>query len=57
MADDINLRQVLDLPQGKRCAAFDKLRKEYPIRREFQNTKVIFDKALDKIKGIGFKSD
>lgn len=57
--DDKNLRSILNLPMGKRCATFDRLRKEYPIRREFQNTTVaIVDEPSgvgDKLKGIGFK--
>ena len=56
--DDKNLRQVISEPEN--CGRiFDKLRKEYPVRREFQNTKIIlepFDKALaEKFIGIGFK--
>ncbi|MFA5424456.1 MAG: DUF3410 domain-containing protein, partial [Phycisphaerae bacterium] len=57
--DGRNLRSILNLPMGKRCATFDRLRKEYPIRREFQNTTIaIVDEANgigDKLKGIGFK--
>jgi len=33
--DDAALRRILDLPPGDRGAAFDRLRKEYPLRREF----------------------
>jgi erythronate-4-phosphate dehydrogenase len=60
IADDgRNLRSILNLPMGKRCATFDRLRKEYPVRREFQNTTItIVDEpsgAGDKLKGIGFK--
>jgi erythronate-4-phosphate dehydrogenase len=57
--DDKGLRRILNMPLGKRCATFDRLRKEYPVRREFQNTTVIFsDKHSDvaeKLGGIGFK--
>ena len=57
-ADDKNLRQVISEPEN--CGRiFDKLRKEYPVRREFQNTKIIlepFDKVLaERFIGIGFK--
>ncbi|MEQ8822223.1 MAG: 4-phosphoerythronate dehydrogenase [Sumerlaeia bacterium] len=38
MADDWALRETLDLATGdKRGAAFDRLRKDYPERREFAN--------------------
>lgn len=33
--DDAALRGLLALPPGERAAAFDRLRKEYPVRREF----------------------
>jgi erythronate-4-phosphate dehydrogenase len=60
--DDRALRDILDMPLGKRCATFDRLRKEYPIRREFQNTNVILaakhtkaaEKLVKKLQGIGF---
>jgi len=58
--DDKNLREILNLPLGKRCATFDRLRKEYPVRREFQNTTVIFGdkhiKVAEKLRSIGFKT-
>jgi len=59
-ADDKRLRQVLNMPLGKRCATFDKLRNGYPIRREFQNTNILLAAAgaedlTKKLKGIGFK--
>jgi erythronate-4-phosphate dehydrogenase len=57
--DDSNLRWVLDRPQGKRGKFFDDLRKDYPVRREFQNTQVVFAPACKslakKLGGIGFK--
>jgi erythronate-4-phosphate dehydrogenase len=34
-ADDRRLRQTLDQPPEERGAAFSRLRKEYPRRREF----------------------
>ena len=51
------LRGVLNLPVGKKCALFDRLRKEYPVRMEFQNTRIIADskKIAEKLSGIGFK--
>ncbi len=57
--DDFNTREILIVPQEQRGKWFDDLRKNYPVRREFQNTKVVLtkDDALlaRKLKGIGFK--
>ncbi len=57
--DDKRLREILNMPLGKRCATFDRLRREYPIRSEFQNTTVIFSDrhsdVAEKLRGIGFK--
>ena len=57
--DDSRLRWILDRPPGKRGKFFDGLRRDYPVRREFQNTSVVVkDKSsnlADKLKGIGFK--
>jgi erythronate-4-phosphate dehydrogenase len=39
--DDRKLRQMSARPAGKRGEFFDSLRKDYPVRREFQNTKVL----------------
>jgi len=58
-SDDLRMRQILNEPTEKRVKFFDRLRKEYPIRREFQNTEVILEnscKILEgKLAGIGFK--
>lgn len=58
-ADDERLRQIVDEPAENRGAFFDGLRKNYPVRREFQNTKVLLkntDVALAaKLAGIGFQ--
>ena len=57
--DDTRLRRVLDKPARKRGEYFDALRKNYPVRREFENTRVILDDAnpdlAEKLIGIGFK--
>jgi len=57
--DDSRLRWILDRPPGKRGKFFDGLRRDYPVRREFQNTRVVVkDKSsglAGKLKGIGFK--
>ena len=54
--DDAMLRQVIDEPEENRGKFFDKLRKNYPVRREFQNTEVIVEKSnlAEKLRGIGF---
>ncbi len=58
-SDDVRMRQILNEPAKKRVKFFDRLRKEYPIRREFQNTEVVLEnscKILEgKLAGIGFK--
>ena len=57
--DDAGLRRISDMPGEKRGGHFDGLRKNYPIRREFQNTKVIVDNKsaglTSKLAGIGFE--
>ncbi|GAH37640.1 unnamed protein product [marine sediment metagenome] len=58
--DDFNTREILMTPAGQRGKFFDDLRKNYPARREFQNTRVVLDteskKNLSKkLKGVGFQ--
>jgi erythronate-4-phosphate dehydrogenase len=58
--DDSKLRQILDVPAERRGEFFDSLRENYPVRREFQNTKIEFategtERLSRKLKGIGFK--
>jgi len=57
--DDTRLRRVLDKPAENRGEHFDGLRKNYPVRREFQNTRVILkdtnSNLAQKLIGIGFK--
>ncbi|MBN2590731.1 MAG: 4-phosphoerythronate dehydrogenase PdxB [Sedimentisphaerales bacterium] len=57
--DDENLRQISIEPAENIGIFFDQLRKNYPIRREFQNTKVILkdinSSLAKKLHGIGFK--
>ena len=36
--DDARLREMMTLPAGQRPQYFDRLRKEYPVRREFSET-------------------
>lgn len=58
-ADEEHLRKTAGLSAGERSMVFDKLRKEYPVRREFHNTKINLDTPcshiLQKLSGIGFK--
>ncbi|MGB8225382.1 MAG: 4-phosphoerythronate dehydrogenase PdxB [Sedimentisphaerales bacterium] len=55
--DDEKLRQIINKPAEKQGAYFDALRKNYHIRREFQNTAVSTgNKKLKNIlEGLGFK--
>ncbi len=56
--DDAKLRKIIEEPAQARGAYFDGLRKNYHIRREFQNALVsIKDARLTKIfSGLGFKT-
>jgi len=58
--DDVRLRRVSEKTVEKRGEYFDGLRKNYPVRREFQNTKVIVKDRIstlaEKLVGIGFKT-
>jgi erythronate-4-phosphate dehydrogenase len=57
--DDFNMREILMVPNQERGVFFDGLRKNYSVRREFQNTKIVLDKPseglIKKLKGIDFK--
>jgi erythronate-4-phosphate dehydrogenase len=57
--DDAALRRLADLPADRRGAAFDRLRAEYPVRREFRFTTVRCAGAdrslLGKLAGLGFR--
>lgn len=57
--DDENLRGIAKEEPSKRGPFFDALRKNYPVRREFQNTTVVLDDSrgslIRKLLGIGFK--
>ncbi|MHC4462971.1 MAG: 4-phosphoerythronate dehydrogenase [Planctomycetota bacterium] len=56
--DDFRLRQILEKQAEERGKFFSGLRKNYPVRREFQNTRVIVNNKSSilakKLKGIGF---
>jgi len=57
-ADDARLRAMLALPPGEQPAYFDRLRKEYPVRREFSASSVLVDNAGSEcepiLRGLGF---
>ncbi len=58
MADDSNMRGILDLPRDEYAAYFDGLRKNYPVRREFFNTVAHLshqdERVANILEGIGF---
>ncbi|MFH0920970.1 MAG: 4-phosphoerythronate dehydrogenase [Fibrobacterota bacterium] len=63
MDDDARLRDTFECEPYERPVLFDRLRKEYPVRREFANTRVVLPapdpafearlKALDFVVDIG----
>ena len=57
-ADDFRMRRILEEQVGERGKFFSRLRKNYPVRREFGNTRVIVKDRnsilAKKLKGIGF---
>jgi len=57
--DDRKLRQIINQLSAKRGGFFDNLRKNYPVRREFQNAQIILESPCrsiaEKLSGIGFK--
>jgi erythronate-4-phosphate dehydrogenase len=56
--DDRKLRGILEVDAEKRGELFDALRNNYPVRREFQNTKALVknkrSSLANKLNGIGF---
>jgi erythronate-4-phosphate dehydrogenase len=57
--DDSKLRRILDVPAERKGEFFEDLRKNYPVRREFQNTQIILatestENLSKKLEGIGF---
>ena len=58
--DDRRLRKMALLPEDQRDEYFDRLRKEYPVRREFRNTAVRFKgepppELVETLKGLTFQ--
>jgi erythronate-4-phosphate dehydrogenase len=58
--DDFNTREIVMVEPENRAKFFDDLRKNYPVRREFQNTTIILKQQAqylaDILTGIGFKT-
>ena len=56
--DDARLREIRECQAGTSGEFFDNLRKEYQVRREFQNTRVVLENPGEsiarKLAGIGF---
>jgi erythronate-4-phosphate dehydrogenase len=56
--DDARLRNMLSLPEDERPLYFDRLRKEYPVRREFSETVIRLrggnDQLFRQLKSLGF---
>lgn len=57
--DDRATRRLLDAPEEEKSKLFDRLRKEYPRRREFFNTSAVVTPGNPKLEaelaGIGFQ--
>lgn len=57
--DDFNMREILIVDPAQRGSWFDGLRRDYAVRREFGNTRIVLDDTestlAKKLRGIGFK--
>jgi erythronate-4-phosphate dehydrogenase len=57
--DDAALRRICETDPSQRGAFFDRLRKDYPVRREFQNTEVYLPQSASHLAevfmGLGFR--
>ncbi|OQA01645.1 MAG: Erythronate-4-phosphate dehydrogenase [Planctomycetes bacterium ADurb.Bin401] len=55
--DDENLRKIKNEPADKRGLYFDSLRKNYHVRREFPNTKIVNadEEVVNILEGIGYR--
>ena len=58
--DDEALREMLHKPEAERGTYFDRLRREYPVRREFHNITVMLTggsqaRLTRKLRDIGFR--
>jgi len=50
--DNKELKKMLWMPENERASYFDTLRKNYPLRREFLNYKVIFKDGNNNVKEL-----
>jgi len=61
MADDARLRAAPTEPEDRRAQLFDSLRTDYPVRREFFNTRLQSDAfpagACAKLLALGFREE
>lgn len=60
--DDAGLREIRSLPEPRRGAFFDQLRKDYPVRREFRNTSIRFtspapEELTRTLSGLTFRME
>jgi len=53
--DDYMLRETLSLPEREQKQAFDQLRKQYRVRREFSSLTVTGSDRPEQLSSIGFK--
>ena len=47
-----HVREMLALPEDARAAYFDRLRKEYPVRREFPETVIRLPDGNDRLATV-----
>ena len=50
--DDSEMRKMIEMNNDSKTAHFDKLRKEYPLRREFSNYTILINETGKQLKGI-----
>ena len=50
--DDYKMREMIKMDNDSRAAYFDKLRKEYLLRREFTNYTILVEETDKQLKGI-----
>lgn len=57
--DDRHMREILKVARPGRPAFFDRLRKTYPVRREFHNTRIVLANGTESLKrmlgALGFQ--
>jgi erythronate-4-phosphate dehydrogenase len=50
--DDSQMRKMIEMDIDSRTAHFDKLRNDYPLRREFTNYTILIEETDKQLKGI-----